>query len=47
MELMDHSFLPKLHMNNSFTTYATFSEKLKFFTPDTHTSVCVSGGKKW
>ena len=25
-------------------TYATFSEKLTFLTPDTHTYVCVSGG---
>ena len=28
------------------STYAKFSEKLTFLTPDTHTYVCVSGGKK-
>ena len=31
----------------SFSTYENVSEKLTFLTPpDTHTYVCVSGGKK-
>ena len=29
-----------------FSTYAKFSKKLTFLTPDTHTYVCVLGGKK-
>ena len=32
--------------DHSFSTYAKFSEKLHFLPPDTHTCVCVSGGKK-
>ena len=27
--------------------HAKFSEKKHFLTPDTHTDVCVSGGKKY
>ena len=30
----------------SFSTYARFSKKLPFPTPDTHRYLCVSGGKK-
>ena len=30
----------------SFSSYENFSEKLTFFTPDTRTYLCVSGGKK-
>ena len=32
--------------DHSFSTYAEFSKKLTFLTPDTHTYVCVSEGKK-
>ena len=32
--------------NHPSSTYAKFSEKLKFLPPDTHTFVCGSGGKK-
>ena len=30
----------------SFSTFAKFSEKLTFLTPDMHTLVCVLGGRK-
>ena len=30
-----------------FRTYAKFSEKLTFLTPDMHTYMCVSEGKKY
>ena len=29
--------------HHRFSTYAKFSEKLTFLTPETHTYVCVSG----
>ena len=32
--------------DHPFSTYAKFSEKLRFLPPDTYTNVCVSGGKK-
>ena len=32
--------------DHSFRTYAKVSEKSTFLAPDTHTYVCVSGGKK-
>ena len=32
--------------SNKNTKHAKFSEKRTFFTPGTHTYVCVSGGKK-
>ena len=32
--------------HHSFRTYAKFSKKLIFLTPDTRTYVCVSGVKK-
>ena len=32
--------------NHSFSTYAKFSENWNFLHTDTHTDVCVSGGKK-
>ena len=37
-----------IHFNrdHSFSTFAKFSEKLTFLTPDKHTYVCESGGKK-
>ena len=31
--------------DHSFSTYAKFSEKLTFLSPDSHTYVCGSGGK--
>ena len=38
-----HTVLERSH---PFSTYAKISEKLTFVTPDTHTYVCISGGKK-
>ena len=34
------------HSGNSFSAYAKCPGKLTLLTPDTHTYVCVSGGKK-
>ena len=31
---------------HSFSMHAKFSKKLTFLTPDTHTYVCIPGGKK-
>ena len=40
----------KINLNkqwgHTFSTYAKFSKKLTFLPPDTHTYVCVSGGKE-
>ena len=33
--------------DHSFSTYAKSSENLNFLPPDTHTYVCMSGGKKF
>ena len=38
--------IPAEQWGHSFSTYAKFSEKLKFLTHDMHTYVCVSGGQK-
>ena len=39
----NHRRLIRYH---SFSTYGKFPEKLTYLTPDIHTYVCISGGKK-
>ena len=40
------SVLQQLQRDHSFSTFAKFSEKITFLTPDTHIYMCVSRGKK-